>query len=73
MYLYELYGFELSIVLTHDKKFTNEEFRDMCEETPKQYIDGEEYIDAFDIEKYLINNYGFKEVDYTSKFFLNYD
>lgn len=73
MHLYSLYGHEDNIVLIHEKEFIKEEFEKMCKEAPMLIIYGKEYHDSSLIQKYLINNYGFKIVKYTADFFFDDD
>lgn len=69
MYFYSLYGFEENTVLTNEKKISQEEFVRMCKEIHSNM----EYCYTGEIVKYLIKYYGFKEIKYTSSFFVDED
>lgn len=63
MYLYSLVGYEENEVVQHEKRFTEEEFNKMCNETPNRKLH-----DSYAVEQYLIENYGFKSVEYSASF-----
>lgn len=42
----------------HEKQFTKEEFKEMCEKG----IALEEVKDCFDLKRYLVKNHGFEEL-----------
>ena len=67
MYLYSLSDWDEFSVLQHDKKFTKEEFDKICKEAPKTNI-GHDCYDVSYIYDYLIKNYGFRKLKYTSFF-----
>lgn len=68
MYLYDVYGYECHCILTHEKKFTQEEFRAMCEEGEKRKgLDGEYFGDDKVIIP-LIKNHGFKKAEIAADF-----
>jgi hypothetical protein len=63
MYLYSLSGYEENVVITHEKKFTQDEFTKMCLETPTLI-----HHDGGRIAECLEKNYGFKQAEYTADF-----
>lgn len=76
MYIYEIinyfydekesdnvYGYSYVI---HKEKYSNKEFRYLCEEAKKQL--GEKGIYGNDISEYLIKNYGFENMPIESSF-----
>ena len=71
MYTYIVYDSEDEYSLTHDKKFTQEEFEKMCNEAKAYNMKlgkKDDYVDSYDMEHYLRDHYGFKLLEYTAGF-----
>lgn len=73
MYLYSVYGYEGGYTLTHDKEYSENEFKKMCEEAPQGDLFGEPYYSDMLINEYLIEKYGFKKAKFTAGFFVDKD
>lgn len=75
MYFYNIYGWEDSLELCHQEKFTKDEFEKMCKEAPKfSYECGGRNFSSYDtilISEHLVNKYGFKNIEFTQRFFIN--
>lgn len=70
VYYYDVYGYEDSIILTHTKKFTDEEFSKMCIQAPTYNgFSNRVYYRSDLIVEHLKDKYGFKEIKPTSKWF----
>lgn len=72
MYLYSLYGYEENRVFQHEKKFTEEEFENICKEVPIIEGYGYKFYDEEAIENHLVKQ-GFKPVKYQAGFFFDAD
>lgn len=55
-------------VFTHKQEFSTEEFHAMCEEAPKNLINGEKVHSAHLITEWLIEVHGFGLVPYRATF-----
>ena len=71
MYNYSLRGYEDNVLVTHENKFTEKQFEKMCKEAPQHNFGLGDYYDSFLIVKYLKKKYGFKELVYTTGFFVD--
>lgn len=69
MYLYNLYGHDSNEVFQHDKKFSKNEFKKICNEVPLLECYGLECCDEGAIKNHLIKKYGFKPIEYQAGFF----
>lgn len=70
MYLYSLHGYEYNIVLTHNERFTDDEFIAMCNEAPRMELyNNKFYYDETEIESLLVSEYGFMSVEYQASLF----
>jgi hypothetical protein len=69
MFLYDVYGYECHCILSNEKEYTKEEFKNMCDEAPSLQEDSEYFYTTDElIIKHLTDKYGFKKAKITAKF-----
>lgn len=68
MYFYRVLDEKDGVTVYHEKKFSNSEFKEICNSAPRTSF-GKLYLD--DLLEYLEKEYGFKKVSYSS--YLNID
>lgn len=71
MYCYSLHGYEENTVLTHEKEFTKEQFKEMCKEAPLLDCGSYKAYLSDEIQDHLVKKYGFKKLDYAAGFFVD--
>lgn len=71
MYLYNIYGYEHSIILTHEMKYSQKDFEKICKEVPMIKAGSIKCYDDCSIIDHLADKYGFKKAKYTAGFCTN--
>lgn len=68
LFFYAIYAHNTEIVFAHEQDFTTEEFHLMCEEAPKDYVNGEWIYSAYLIQEWLVEVHGFCPIPYRATF-----
>ncbi|MDU1095116.1 MAG: hypothetical protein E6377_04330 [Clostridium sp.] len=73
MFLYDVYGYECHCILVHEKEFTKEEFKTMCDEAPELQEDPNYFYTTDElIIKHLTEKYGFKKAKISACYFTGF-